>query len=418
MMLFRESWNSLGAVIWAVLGVTVLVLVRQILSSRRHVRLLTARIAEDARFRSLVQHSSDVITVVDQLGKIQFMSPAVEKVFGWLPNESIGKHITEIVHQDDAAAASVFLDRLLHAGDASPAPRSLIFRCQNKAGDWRSVETIATVMTDDPTIHGIVLNTRDVSERMALQTQLAHQAYHDSLTQLANRPWFHSQVERALEQSQQTPEHIAVFFLDLDNFKTINDSFGHASGDALLIEVASRLLNATRGSDTVARLGGDEFAVLVGRVTTDADLKIIANRITNAMRAPFLLRGGEVFSSASIGIARGTPGATVDDLLRDADVAMYVAKRQHKGAYTVFEPTMHAQALVRLGLETELRHALMRDELTLRFQPIVALADSQICGVEALVQWKHPERGMLQPVDFITLAEESGLILPLGRWIL
>ena len=369
-------------------------------------------------FRSLIENSPDIITVIDENGIIQYVSPSVEPIFGWLPSQLLGKHIAETVHADDAGSITAFLERLRPVDGVAPVRPSLITRCRTPNGEWHSVETVATVMLDDPAVRGIVLNSRDVSERMALQAELAHRAYHDSLTQLANRSWFHTQVARAVEQSAHAPDHIAVIFLDLDNFKNVNDSFGHADGDQLLIEVAGRLLNATRGSDTVARLGGDEFAVLVGRVTNEADLIIIAERIANSMCEPFTLKSGEVFSSASIGIARGTPGTTVDELLRNADLAMYVTKRQRRGMYTIFEPGMHAQAIARMEMETDLRHALMHEELTLLFQPIVSLADRRVMGVEALVRWRHSRPGLLLPGEFIPMAEESGLVLPLGRWVL
>ena len=414
----RPQWSAVDEIAVPVLILTALVLIRQVIAVRDNDRLANDRVAQEMRFRSLVQNSSDVITVIDEHGIIQFMSPAVERLFEWLPDELVGKHITETVHQDDAAPLAAFLGRLQSTEDATPTQQALIVRCSTRGGEWRTVETVATVLLDDPAIRGIVLNTRDVSERMALQAELAHQAYHDSLTQLANRSWFHTQVARAVQQAAYAPDHIAVIFLDLDNFKNINDSFGHADGDRLLIEVARRLLNATRGSDTVARLGGDEFAVLVGRVTNEADLIIIAERIANAMCEPITLAGGEVFSSASIGIARGTPGTTVDELLRNADLAMYVTKRQRRGMYTIFEPGMHAQAVARMEMETDLRHALTHEELTLLFQPIVSLANRQMLGVEALVRWRHSRPGLMLPGEFIPMAEESGLVLPLGRWVL
>ena len=414
----RPYWSVIGEMMFPVLALTALVLVRQIVAVRENVRLLTERAGQETRFKALVQHASDVITVIDRRGTITFMSPAVERMFGWTPRQSIGHSVTDLVHWEDSAAAATFLTTLLSMDETSSDPGPLVVRCRNHLGEWRFIETIATVMLNDPIIQGIVLNTRDVSDRMALQAELAHQAYHDSLTQLANRRRFRDRVEHALARSSDAPEQVAVFFLDLDHFKNINDSFGHAEGDRLLVEVAGRLLNGTRGSDTVARLGGDEFAILVSRVTGDADLIIIADRLTTALGAPFHLESGKVFSSGSIGIAKATSGITVDDLLRNADVAMYVAKRHGRGGYAMFEPTMQAQTLARLELETELRHAIEREQLVLFFQPIVGLDDYRLLGVESLVRWRHPERGLLMPGTFIPVAEESGLILPLGRWVL
>jgi len=252
------------------------------------------------------------------------------------------------------------------------------------------------------------------------QAQLSHQAYHDPLTGLANRARFRAEVDHALDRGKSAPDSIAVLFLDLDNFKNVNDSLGHAVGDQLLVEVSSRLLHATRGCDTVARLGGDEFAVLVARVRSSADLLTVVERIQRAMRSPVSLQGAELLVSLSIGVARATDDDGADELLRNADVAMYRAKQLGKGRYELFAPAMHAAVVERMELEADLRRALAEPNGALRlvYQPIVALDTERIAGLEALARWHHPTRGPMSPERFIPLAEATGLVVPLGRWVL
>ena len=252
------------------------------------------------------------------------------------------------------------------------------------------------------------------------EAQLAYQAYHDPLTGLANRARFRVEVDRALARHGQAHDSVAVLFLDLDHFKTVNDSLGHAVGDQLLVEVARRLLHATRGCDTVARLGGDEFAVLLDQVRTDADVLTVVERILRMMRTPVALDRAEVTVGTSIGVARATPGDGADEMLRNADVAMYRTKQRGRGGYELFAPAMHAAVVERLELEADLRRALADPaaELRLVYQPIVALDDERIVGLEALVRWEHPARGTINPMQFIPLAEATGLVVPLGRWVL
>ncbi|HEX5436153.1 MAG TPA: EAL domain-containing protein [Gemmatimonadaceae bacterium] len=259
-----------------------------------------------------------------------------------------------------------------------------------------------------------------LDERMVAERELRHNAMHDALTGLPNRALFMEQLERSVNRTHRRPDDLfAVLFLDLDNFKIVNDSVGHHAGDALLVTVARRLEQCMRGGDIVARLGGDEFAILLEHVSQISDTAPIAERIQRALAAPIDLGGYQVFTSVSIGVALSTSASELPDyLLRSADMAMYRAKRGGRARFEFFDPGMHAEALRRLQMETDLRRALERGEFCLYYQPIVAIDTGHVAGVEALLRWRHPERGLVLPADFVPLAEETGLILPLGTWVL
>jgi diguanylate cyclase (GGDEF)-like protein len=286
-------------------------------------------------------------------------------------------------------------------------------------GSWRVLEWTGTDLSDDPAVGGIVINSRDVSERKALEDALIHQAFHDALTGLANRALFTDRIGHALARSERQPRRLAVLFLDLDDFKTVNDTLGHAAGDRLLAEIGQRIAAELRAGDTAARLSGDEFAVLLEDITEDDAATVTATRVLQAIERPLTIDGHELRMSASAGIAYGHGSSeTADDLLAEADVAMYHAKEQGKARHATFVPQMRDQAWDRLELEAELRRALERNELVVHYQPVLDLRSRRLTDLEALVRWQHPTRGLLSPGAFISVAERSGLIVPLGRFVL
>lgn len=393
----------------------VWLLLRQAGRARRQADRSSARAASQERFRSLVQHSSDVITITDAVGKIVYQSPSVTPVFGYQPEDLVGTELQSLVHPDDVRSV---VKTLIETATTSSSER-IECRVRSAGGAWRHVESAVTARLDDPSIKGMVLNTRDITERIELEEELAHQAFHDSLTGLANRILFRDRVNHALARMRRRTNPVAVLLLDLDGFKTVNDSLGHAFGDEFLIAVADRLRTLLRPSDTPSRLGGDEFAVLLEDLNAPADATLVAGRILEALCLPFVVQGKEIVIAASIGVTIATGVAEdADDLLRNADVAMYTAKDRGRRRVELFQPSMHKAMLDRMDLEADLRRALERGEFFLNYQPTVALATGRISGMEALVRWQCPSRGTVPPGLFISVAEDTGLIVPLGRWVL
>ena len=374
----------------------------------------------EARFASLVRNSSDLITVVDRAGLVLYQSPSVQRILGLPPGELTGTAFEELLPPTERAR----LRKLLQTPRVG-ASRSQAFDCTLVHSDGRALkfEIVATDLCDDEHVRGIVLNGRDASERAAFEEQLAHQAFHDAVTGLANRALFSDRVEHALARAQREGTNIAVVFLDLDDFKTINDSLGHAAGDEVLRQVAFRLLEAVRTTDTAARFGGDEFAILIEDVGDLAGAVDFAERLVRSFEMPISVTGKDLMVRPSIGIALSGPDAEqqpsdADELLRNADAAMYICKREGRGGHRVFELAMHESVVERLELRAELQRAIAKQQFELHFQPVVRLSDGAVAGMEALVRWNHPTRGLVQPGQFIPLAEEMGLIVDLGRWVL
>jgi diguanylate cyclase (GGDEF)-like protein/PAS domain S-box-containing protein len=409
------EWIYAGLLLFVSLG--WMVWFRKLVARHRALQRSVTQQQADAvgerRLAALVRNAVDAVAVLDADSTVTFATPSTLGVLGRDSGELVGQRLLELVLAEDR-------DLLVRVLAASQPGEDLPVRLRMAHADGRTmhVEGTLTNLLTDPAVNGLVLTVRDVTERVELEQQLTYQALHDPLTSLANRRLFGDRLAHSLERRPGVERRLVVLFCDLDDFKNVNDSLGHGVGDKVLATVAERAKTVLRGGDTAARLGGDEFAVLM-EDTDIAAATVVAQRLERAISQPIALEGRTITVHASIGLAGAVAGETsAEEVLRNSDVAMYLAKDRGKAGVAVYEPRLHEAALERLELRADLQRALREDELVLHFQPTVDLRTGVIAGFEALVRWQHPTRGLLAPSVFIPVAEESGMIVALGSWVL
>jgi len=417
----------------AVRGLAGLVLLFDVYTLYQHFQLQRIRrqLAErDHLFKLITENAADLIAVVDAEGRRLYNSPAYQKVLGYSA-EDLQTSSIEQIHPDDRQMVIEAAQKARHTGRGE----NLEYRIRHKDGSWRILESTASAVRNEKgETTSLVIVNRDITQRKRAEEMLAHNSFHDSLTDLPNRALFVDRLQHALLLAKRHANYkFAVLVIDVDEFKVFNDSLGHAVGDQLLIEIGRRLQTSLRGMDmisrpnlakrsdllntdnTLARLGGDEFTVILDDIHDASDAVRVAQRILEKWTAPFVINGQEVVITISIGIALNTATYdAADDLLRDAEIAMYRAKQAGKAHYELFDPTMHAAAVQRLKLETDIRRALDADEFKVHYQPIISLESGRVLGFEALSRWQRPS-GMVPPLEFISVADETGLILPLNQ---
>jgi PAS domain S-box-containing protein len=416
-------------------GLAALVLLFDFYSVYQYLQLQRIRrqLAErDQLFQLISENAADMIALVDRDGRRLYNSPAYQKVLGYSPEELRASSSTEQIHPDDRPRVLKAAEKARLSGQGERVE----YRIRHRDGSWRTLESTACAIRNARgQTDKLVIVNRDITERKRAEEMLVHNAFHDGLTNLPNRALFMDRLQHALTLSKRQSNYkFAVLLIDVDEFKIINDSLGHTAGDELLIQIGQRLKRSVRRADTVsrpreepgrptnddtlARLGGDEFTILLDDIRDPIEAVRVAERVQAELTTPFVVNKQEIVISASIGIASSaSPHTQAEDLVRDADIAMYRAKRAGKARCEVSDPAMHASAVKRLSLETDLRKALDQGEFRVYYQPIVSLQTGKIAGFEALTRWQRPE-GIVSPFEFIAVAEEIGLIIPMNRQLL
>ena len=398
------------------LSATLEILAHQVALTLEGITLRKAVIRQrnEAYFRTLVQDASDAIMIVGDDGRVRYATPSTATVFGDIKVE--GELFWDLVAPQERGDFARTFTELRES--ARFGPRFVDQRILRRDGTRVYIQARCSDLRDEPTVDGLVFTLRDVTEQHKLEEEMRHRAFHDALTGLPNRVLLQDRIAQQLASTRRTAVIAGVLFVDLDDFKVVNDTMGHSVGDELLVEAAGRLHQLVGGSDTAARLGGDEFALLIGNAKDTAAVEAAAERVVNAFAEPFALASGLVASTVTVGVATTLDSVDTDELLRHADLALYAAKAAGKRQWRRYQPVLSTGLLRRRELQEALEEAVSTSAFTLVYQPIVALDTGDLAGFEALIRWPHPEWGMMQPDQFITLAEETGQIIAMGAWVL